>query len=84
MNREDISFTSETVRSEAILVMRVHVDRMSKNDKDRVGHERLVAERSAEVQQCMVRRMQKYLAIDAMSSKQKIHYSSVWMGSEPG
>jgi hypothetical protein len=36
MNREesDISFTSEIVRSETTLVMRVHVDRMSKNDKD--------------------------------------------------
>jgi hypothetical protein len=53
MNRKDISFTSETVRSETTLVMRVHVDRMSKNDEDRVGHERLVATRSADVQECM-------------------------------
>jgi integrase len=50
MNRKDIPFTSETVRGETTLIMRVHVDRMSKNNKDRVGRERLVAERSTDVQ----------------------------------
>jgi hypothetical protein len=42
-------------------VLRVHVNRLCKNDAERKGHERLVLERNAAVELCMVRQMQEYL-----------------------
>jgi hypothetical protein len=46
MARGDITFTTEKVDGTPTVVMRIHVDRMSKNDKKRVGHERLISERA--------------------------------------
>jgi integrase len=42
-------------------VMRVHVNRLAKNDKERKGHERLVQER-ARGEMCPVRAMEAYMA----------------------
>jgi hypothetical protein len=61
MDREDITFTTESVNGAPMLIMRVHVNRMAKNDTKRVGHERLVGERAPNVKFCMVRQMQAYL-----------------------
>ena len=59
MNRGDITFTSERVDGATVDVMRVHVDRMCKNDRQRLGHERLVAATGAQVD--MVHIMREYL-----------------------
>ena len=60
MNREDITFTSETVGTNEITIMRVHVDRMAKNDSERKGHERLVGGRGKD-EFCPVRQMKAHL-----------------------
>jgi hypothetical protein len=36
-------------------------NRMAKNDQERVGHERLIAEKEEETEWCVVRRMRRYL-----------------------
>jgi hypothetical protein len=69
MDREDITFTTERVNGAPTLIMRVHVNRMAKNDHKRVGHERLVAERAPNVKFCMVRQVQAYLAASAPAPK---------------
>jgi integrase len=66
MTVADITFTEERSPTRArsaptVTVMRVHVDRLSKNDKDRKGHERLV-EAKEKSRICTVGRMQRYLA----------------------
>jgi integrase len=61
MDRGDITCTKETVWGEMQRVLRVHVNRLCKNDAEREGHERLVLERNAMVELCMVRQMQEYL-----------------------
>lgn len=60
MNRGDISFARATVRGEELEVMRVHVHRLSKNDTERKGHERLMSRRIGEPA-CIVERMHHYL-----------------------
>jgi len=62
LKRGDITFSVEEVDGVSLEVMRVHVDRMAKNDKERKGHERLVGERSGGEPMCMVRCMKAYLA----------------------
>lgn len=62
LKRGDITFTMEEVDGVRMTVMRVHVDRMAKNDKERKGHDRLVGERAPEDPLCMVRCMEEYLA----------------------
>jgi integrase len=63
MKRADITFGTEEVGGTPMRVMRVHVDRMAKNDKERKGHERLVGERARGEPGpwCMVRCMAEYL-----------------------
>ena len=60
MNRGDVTFTTERIGAADVTVMRVHVDRMCKNDKQRVGHERLVRETSTVYD--AARMMRAYLA----------------------
>lgn len=61
MKRADVTFTAEEVDGKSVRVMRVHVDRMAKNDQERKGHERLVGERDPGEPLCMVRCMVEYL-----------------------
>jgi integrase len=61
MKRSDITLGTEEVDGTNIRVMRVHVNRMAKNDKERKGHERLVGERPPGDRLCMVRCMTEYL-----------------------
>jgi integrase len=70
MDREDITFTTEPVNGTPTLIMRVHVNRMAKNDHKRVGHEGLVGERAPNVKFCMVRQMQAYLVASAPKGPQ--------------
>ena len=59
MNRGDITFATSRVGTATRVIMHVHVDRMRKNDKQRLGHERLVAATTAPID--IVRMMQSYL-----------------------
>lgn len=43
-------------------VLTVHVNRLCKNDKERLGHDRLVQERETEAPFCMLRCMEQWLA----------------------
>jgi integrase len=61
MKRDEITFGEELLWGETHRVMRVHVNRMCKNDAERKGHERLVLERAPAVKRCMVRQMQQYI-----------------------
>ena len=58
----DITFGTETIEGEQIAFMKVHVSRMAKNDKERVGHERLIAEKEEETEWCIVRSMRRSLS----------------------
>jgi integrase len=61
MKRGDITFTEEVVAGKKTRVMCVHVDRMAKNDKQRVGHNRMVAARPSSEGHCLVTQMSAYL-----------------------
>jgi integrase len=50
MDRGDLTCTKELVWGEMQRVLRVHVNRLCKNDAERKGHERLVLERNATVE----------------------------------
>ena len=63
MNREDVTFTNECIDGATISIMRVHIDRMCKNDKQRIGHERLVRETSGRCD--AARMMRAYLGSTA-------------------
>lgn len=57
----DITFGTEEIGGERLTFMKVHVNRLAKNDKERIGHERLIAEKEEEAEWCVVRRMRRYL-----------------------
>ena len=62
MNRSDITFSMKKeggVATEKV-IMRVHVNRMSKNDSERKGHERLIE--NVTEGYCIVSRMYDYMA----------------------
>jgi integrase len=65
MVRGDISFERKQHEGVEIRVMRVHVNRLCKNDKERKGHTRFVqglgTKNGPEIRRCMVRSMAKYL-----------------------
>jgi integrase len=62
MKRSDVTFSSEMLGGSYAVVMKVHVDRLAKNDSERLGHDRFVAKRDTEeANYCLVDRMQKYL-----------------------
>lgn len=61
LNRGDITFTEDMVNNQTRNVMRVHVDRLSKNDTKRIGHERLVLERDSQPERCAVQILRSYL-----------------------
>lgn len=60
----DITFGEEEIEGSRVCFLRVHVNRMAKNDKERRGHERLIAERAGEPEWCVVRRMREYLRLE--------------------
>jgi len=61
MDVGDIAFTMERAHGREHDVMRVHVNRLSKNDSDRKGHERLVQGHETQPDLCLVRRMRAYI-----------------------
>jgi integrase len=61
MDVGDITFTTEQMHGVEREVMRVHVNRLSKNDSERKGHERLVLGRGTQHDLCLVRRMRAYI-----------------------
>ena len=73
MKRGDISFAQEMVAGRSQRVMKVHVNRLSKNDSERKGHERLVLEEpqansdgatgAGSGGHCLVRHMEMHLVI---------------------
>ena len=69
MDRGDITFTRERLWGKTHSVMRVHVNRLAKNDAERKGHERLVIERDAGVNLCMVRQMREYIGTVATEQR---------------
>lgn len=58
MNRADVSFATE----DGVRLMRIHVDRMAKNDAERKGHTRLVEEKTDDSHLCLARMIRAYLA----------------------
>lgn len=62
MDCGDVTFMDELVDGRVCKVMRIHVNRLSKNDAERRGHDRLVLERDAQAEHCLVRRMREYMA----------------------
>jgi integrase len=63
MRRSDVSITSEAVDGATLRVLRVHVNRLCKNDTKRLGHERVLGERPGSAF-CMLRTVEAYLATD--------------------
>lgn len=61
MKRSDITFSTEEVDGRSTTIMKVHVDRLAKNDAERLGHDRFVAKRDEEAKQCMVARMMRFM-----------------------
>lgn len=64
MVRGDLSFSAS---ADGSCTMAVHVNRMSKNDSERLGHERLVAGRAVG-QYCVVRALQQHLSVDSSAA----------------
>jgi integrase len=60
MDRGDISFSQECINGKVVEIMRVHVNKLSKNDKERLGHERLVGIKAGS-ENCVVGMMKAYL-----------------------
>ena len=60
LNRKDINFTYEQIDGARTVVMRVHVDRMCKNDTKREGHERIIAQ-ATDGRHCVATQMMRYL-----------------------
>lgn len=65
MTRGEISFFLD--EADGRMIMQVHINKQCKNDTERLGHNRLVKEKE-EGKECIVRRMQKYLAATAPHS----------------
>lgn len=65
MLRSDITFTDDTPTT----TMHIHVNRLSKNDTERKGHERLIAARTGTAH-CIVAQMQRYLAGTSHAAQQ--------------
>lgn len=74
MVREDVSFEWRRHEGREIRVMKVHVNRMCKNDKERKGHTRYVqgrdpTQKGPEIRQCMVRSMEEYMEMTQKGAK---------------
>jgi integrase len=61
MQRQDVEISEEEIEGKRTRVLRVYVDSACKNDVERKGHERLVAEREQRERWCMVRLMETWL-----------------------
>ena len=64
MDRKDIFESTEELEGKPTQVLHIRVNPLAKNDKERKGHERLVAEKPARVTFCLVRMMREYTARD--------------------
>lgn len=62
MTRADITITRERIDTVDTDILRVHVNRMCKNDAERRGHERIVAAKP-HGHQCLVRQMREYIKL---------------------
>jgi integrase len=70
MRREDVEITRERIENKEVKVLRVYVDSSCKNDIERKGHERLIAEREKEEDICIVRAMEEWLGATAGRTKE--------------
>lgn len=82
MTRGEITFFPD--KADGRMIMQVHVNKQCKNDVERLGHNRLVKEKE-EGKECIVRRMQQYLAATApQSTAAGMNINSVLFPKEDG
>jgi integrase len=69
MDRKDIAITTERIRGAKVRVLRVFVNRLCKNDSERKGHERVVAEKKKGHKLCVLRMVEEYMEATKKEAK---------------
>ena len=64
MDRKDVKITTEEIEGKGIQVLHIYVNPLAKNDTERKGHTRVVAEKTPLAMFCLVRMMRDFIEKD--------------------